>query len=82
MKRLLLPLLAALALPTAVNAETWYLLVKQGEGTKGRSYAWQIPTSSKEECDEQKSKVVKSEEWHNFDVIMRLSISAICIKGK
>ena len=56
MKRLLLPLLAALALPIAVNAETWYLLVKQGEGTKGRSYAWQIPTSSKEECDEKNQK--------------------------
>ena len=26
MKRLLLPLLAAIALPTAFNAETWYLL--------------------------------------------------------
>ena len=27
MKRLLLPLLAALALPNAVNAETWWLIV-------------------------------------------------------
>ena len=33
MKRLLLPLLAALALPTAVNAESyWLILVKKGKG--------------------------------------------------
>ncbi len=30
MKRLLLPLLAAIALPTAVNAETCYLLIGKG----------------------------------------------------
>ena len=28
MKRLILPLLAAITLPTAVSAETWYLLAK------------------------------------------------------
>ena len=82
MKRFLIPLLAAIALPTAVNAETWYLLVKHGEGTKGRSYAWQIPTASKEECNEEKTRVVKSEEWHNFNKTMQLTISAICVKGK
>ena len=40
MKRLLIPLLAALALPNAVNAETWYLLVK---GSKGSMVS--VPTS-------------------------------------
>ena len=30
MKRLLLPLLAALALPTAVNAESYWLLIRGG----------------------------------------------------
>ena len=59
MKRLLLPLLAALALPTAVNAETWYLLVKHGEGTKGRSYNWSIPTSSQEELMSKKQDCTK-----------------------
>ena len=82
MKRLLLPLLAALVLPTAVNAETWHLLVKVGEGRQGRSYAWQVPTSSQEECNEQKSIVVKSEEWTQWKGANFQDISAICIKGK
>ena len=36
MKRLLLPLLAALALPTAVNAESYWLILTYGDhGTLG-----------------------------------------------
>ncbi len=46
MKRLLLPLLAALALPTAVNAETIYLLIFYRE-----SFAV-IPMESKKKCEE------------------------------
>ena len=39
MKRLLLPLLAALALPTAVNAEIWIDVANYYEGSeKGRRY--------------------------------------------
>ena len=34
MKRLLLPLLAAIALPTAANAESVYLLVKTTTGNR------------------------------------------------
>ena len=34
MKRLLLPLLAAIALPTAVNAETWILMTSGGGFTR------------------------------------------------
>tara|TARA_R100000808_G_C2048839_1_gene85234 strand:+ start:293 stop:583 length:291 start_codon:yes stop_codon:yes gene_type:complete len=51
MKRLLLPLIASLALPTAVNAETWYLMAHlshRGEGTTN----WSIPTNSLKECEE------------------------------
>ena len=40
MKPLLLPLLAALALPTAVNAETWYLL---GRVAKNGSFTVPMP---------------------------------------
>ena len=47
MKRLLLPLLAALALPTAVNAETWILVHSSG------SYSRYIDASS----------VVKNGSW-------------------
>ena len=38
MKRLLLPLITALALPNAVNSENYYLLV----GTKGPRI-WKVP---------------------------------------
>ena len=53
MKRLLLPLLAAIALPTAVNAETWYLLVK---GSKGSMVS--VPTSSRQECEQSGQKAI------------------------
>ena len=33
MERLLIPLQAVPALPTAVNAETWYLLIGKGESS-------------------------------------------------
>ncbi len=46
MKRLLLPLLEALTLPTAVNAETWYLL---GSISGGRN--WKVPMPNKEQCE-------------------------------
>ena len=41
MRKLLIPLLAALALPIAVNAESYYLLV----GTKGYRN-WTVPMAS------------------------------------
>ena len=45
MKRLILPLLAAITLPTAVSAETWYLLAKHKDGF------YQVPMKSKENCE-------------------------------
>ncbi len=80
MKRLLLPLLAVLALPTAVNAETWYLLGKAG---KGATYS--IPMESKEDCEEQGERFIKGKKdknWKgnkNFNI---LTAGYICIKGK
>ena len=75
MKRLLLPLLAALALPTAVNAETWYLLAKTG--AKGATFT--IPMESKEDCEEQGNIYLKCKNWKGDKGIIR---SYICIKGK
>ena len=53
MKRLLLPLLAALALPTAVNAETWWLMAaeKYNQAAGITSHTFSIPTSSEQECE-------------------------------
>ena len=44
MRKLFIPLLVVLALPTAVNAETWYLFASHARGIHT------IPTVSKEAC--------------------------------
>ena len=60
MKRLLLPLLAALALPTAVNAETWYLLGKMS----GAFY--QIPMPSLEQCESEGERLIDNKTRENW----------------
>ena len=54
MKSLLLPLIAALALPTAVNAEVanYYLLVEWKRNN------WTVPMQSKELCESAGQKVL------------------------
>ena len=54
MKRLLLPLLAALALPTAVNAESYWLVLSSAG--KDRPLI-RIKMKSMEHCEEQRKKV-------------------------
>ena len=80
MKRLLLPLLAALALPTAVNAETWWLLVRGQTSQTVLNVPWEIPTNSEQECEAEKTKVLNKENWDGNNA--RLVITAICLKGK
>ncbi len=81
MKRLLLPLIAALALPTAASAETWYLFVGS-EKTKSSSgfVSWQMPTESENQCNKAKAKVLDKENWDGDKG--RLKVKAICLKGK
>ena len=51
MKRLLLPLLAALALPTAVNAETIWLIVKTHQCLNGCGVGLEkVEMASMEQC--------------------------------
>ena len=61
MKCLLLPLLVALALPTAVNAETWWLMAA------GRNYesnaSWSIPFGSEDDCESAGQKF-KNKKWN------------------
>ena len=47
MKRFLIPLLAALALPTAVNAESYWLILGYAEGVT------RVQVESMEQCEEQ-----------------------------
>ena len=74
MKRLLLPLLAALALPTAVNAETWYLL-----GSFRGVKFWSVPMPSKEQCESEGKRFLNKDNWK---VDKMYYPSYICIKGK
>ena len=72
MKRLLLPLLASLALPTAVNAEgqsIWLILFSVKTGIE------KIEMASMEQCEEngEKFKTMKAYAPHKH---------YICIKGK
>ena len=81
MKRLILPLIAVLALPTAVNAETWWLLMR-GINNGAGIIAWQIPTQSQQQCNEEKSKALNRENWASNSKMRRLVLDAICLKGK
>ena len=53
MKRLLLPLLAALALPTAANAESVWLILRYGTtgGKNSGSALEKIKMKDKEQCE-------------------------------
>ena len=65
MKRLLLPLLAALALPTAVNAESYWLLLTNG---KGNSYTMElIEMKDIDQCEKQGKLYLKSERIKFYD---------------
>jgi len=71
MKRLLLPLLAALALPTAVNAETIWLLVSHvGGGIQ------KIEMIDMDTCEKESKKLKKA---HPFAPKIT---GTYCIKGK
>tara|TARA_B100000965_G_scaffold394305_1_gene406296 strand:- start:982 stop:1185 length:204 start_codon:yes stop_codon:yes gene_type:complete len=66
-------------LPTAVNAEN-YWLVFGGKRSGGLAYSWQIPTSSKQECEVELEKILDSKNWSRLDLYDEGS--GICIKGK
>ena len=59
MKRLLLPLLAALAIPTAINADSnnYYLLLRSGDGS------WTVPMESMEACEKALNKAMNKKSW-------------------
>jgi len=75
LKRLLLPLLAVIALPTAVNAENYYLLVSV------RDSNFTVPMKSLEQCEEQLAVVTNIDNWKVTPVNSK-KVGGICIKGK
>ena len=80
MKRLLLPLLAALALPTAVNAETWWLMAAGRYNTTAPFSTWTVPFSSEKQC-EAAGKKFMDKEW-NKKVLPDRMKDYLCVEGK
>ncbi len=56
MRKLLIPLLATLVLPTSVNAETWWLLVRGKRLGSEPVVAWEMPTTSEKNAKLQKQR--------------------------
>jgi len=73
MKRLLLPLLAALALPTAVNAESYWMVISAA--SSGSASLEKIEMASMEQCNEQ-GEIFKTATY------MKRNVQYICLKGK
>ena len=80
MKRLLLPLLAALALPTAVNAESYWLIIFHSSGSNNAALE-KIEMESIQQCKEQgKDFVLGGFSTRNKDYQKGLGYK--CITGK
>ena len=81
MKRLLLPLIAALAIPTAVSAETyWLVLREQGNGRFARAAFEKIEMKSMAECHEVGEKLF--ERWWPTGDKFHLNSTYACVVGK
>ena len=76
MKRLLITLIAALALPNAVHSNTWYLLVKQDRYQNGSMLA--VPMKSEKQCEQAGKDVIDVTEWKKNSSTFIYN----CIKGK
>ena len=65
MKRLLLPLLALLALPTAVMAESFYLLVNavDKKGALDSQNSWVVPMKTLSGCEKAGLKIISSDRF-------------------
>jgi len=61
MKRLLLPLLAAFALPTAANAESYWLIIIPSSVGARQIVIEKIEMASMEQCHEEAKKWANSE---------------------
>ena len=85
MKRLLLPLLKAIDLPTAINSESVYLVVQTTTGSMMRENGelMFVPMKKMDGCEEAGQKLVSSERFikGKFGKITR-DISFECLESK
>ncbi len=77
MRKLLIPLLAAFALPTAVNAESHWLIINYRSG-KGGGALEKIEMNSAEECQREGEKWTSS----STHLMNEYTRQFHCIKGK
>jgi len=82
MKRLLIPLLSALALPAAVNAETWWLMAggKNNAQKRATSSQWAIPTNYEKECEIAGQKFLNTKFPEIY--LQNNGKGYVCVKGK
>ena len=79
MKRFLLPLIATLAIPTAVNADSnnYYLLLRSGDGS------WTVPMESMEACEKALNKAMDRKSWvYRSKGATKGAARGICLKNK
>ena len=81
MRNFLILLLPAIALPTTVNAETHWLLLKANHGQRALTWMWEVPMDSLEECEASKIKATNRENWTGMKPAPT-SITGICLPGK
>ena len=80
MKRFLLPLLAALAFPTAVNAEgyPYYLLLSERSNKN-----WIVPMKSQASCESALKTALEAENWsHPNKHSKPIALLGICLKSE
>ena len=73
MKKFLILILAALALPTAVNAESYWMVISAA--SSGSASLEKIEMASMEQCNEQ-GEIFKTATY------MKRNVQYICLKGK
>ena len=81
MKKIVLLLLPAFMLPTAVNAETWWLLVgfKQTKGRGTTSQVVTMPMQNEQECEDAGGEIISNKGLHG-EVFSHARY--VCVKGK
>ncbi|KGG10904.1 MULTISPECIES: hypothetical protein [Prochlorococcus] len=63
MNKFFLPLIAALALPTAANAENVCLLIKSKAGSESNITSFVVPMASMDVCEEAGAKILASKRF-------------------
>ena len=82
MKRLLLPLIAAIAFPATVNAESVYLVVKTTTGSMMRENGqlMVVPMKTMAGCEEAGLKIVSSKRFNKGKITRDISFE--CLESK